>query len=278
MPESSPFADVAGVMRSDIAASASGTKRLRLRTLLGKFGYVKRSDTNTAEITKALTDAGLSINPPIVRFGDDWEITTEEWIYLSISPMADPVKKGKDTVPLPKNWNADGWFDRVATMELRTEKEVEIKFIVPLLARLGFVDADRFDGMPIPAANGSRKTTLVIDFACFNSEVEGLRSQPLLTVEAKKEHRLSKEHELLSAHNQAKSYCMWTQCDYFLVTDSRTIHAYHVARGGVQKLSPVFECGRHDLGARFGELYGRLSKDVLTGHYMKRLAVTEEAH
>jgi hypothetical protein len=50
--------------------------------------------------------------------------------------------------------------------------------------------------MPVPAAHGSRATTLVIDFALFNSTNKSLRNQPLLTVEAKHESRLKKAKEI----------------------------------------------------------------------------------
>jgi len=69
---------------------------------------------------------------------------------------------------------------------------VEVKFFVPLLAKLGFTDDDRYDGMPVSAAHGARDTTLVIDFTLFNSGLVSLWKQPLLTVETKLENRLSK--------------------------------------------------------------------------------------
>ena len=263
---------VAAALRADVERATAGAKRLKLRTLLAKFGYAKRTDSNTAEITRLLSAVGLTLNPPIVRFGEAWEITFDGWIYLS-----DDVPDVPPTDPLPPTWNADGWFDRIASLELRTEKEVEIKFIVPLLARLGYGDDDRYDGMPVPAAHGSRGTTLVIDFALFNSTLLSLCNQPLLTVEAKREGRLAKQQELVSAHNQAKSYCLWAQCDFFMVTDSRTVQAFHIARGRLGELAPLFACERNELPMRFGDLYARISKEALTRYYLAKFATTEEA-
>lgn len=263
---------VTTALQADVERATTSTKRLKLRTLLTKFGYTKRSDCNTAEITQLLTAAGLALHPPIVRLGEDWKITPDDWIYLSFG-----VANVSPTAPLLPTWNADGWFNRIANLELRTEKEVEIKFIVPLLARLGYEEDDRYDGMPIPAAHGSKNTTLVIDFALFNSGVELLQSQPLLTVEAKRDGRLTKQQELLNAHNQAKSYCLWTQCDYFMVTDSRTIQVFHIARGRLGELSPLFACERNELLNRFDELYSRISKEALTRYYLAKLTTTEEA-
>jgi hypothetical protein len=57
--------------------SGTASKKLGIRTLLKKFGYRKRSDSNTAKITAVLDEVGLSISPPIVRFGDEWGLSTE---------------------------------------------------------------------------------------------------------------------------------------------------------------------------------------------------------
>ena len=262
-------------IRESVIASTAGAKRMKLRTLLDRFGYVKRSDWNTAAITTALHDEGISLNPPIVRFGENWEISLEDWIYLSDASKA--AKTARPEVSGPEEgWKNDPWFEKMAGYELRTEKEVEIKFIVPLLARLGYGDDDRFDGMPVPAAHGSKGTTLVIDFALFDSSVEGLRHQPLLTVEAKKESRLKKREEILNAHNQAKSYCLWTQCEYFMITDSKTIQAFHIARGNLADLKPLFVCERHELKDRFADLFSIISREVLSAYYLAKLTTTEE--
>ena len=268
--------EIADVILRSILGSSAGSRRLKVRTLLQKFGYVKRSDTNTAAITTLLADRGISINPPLVRLGADWDLSTEDWIYLSIGRDREVPDTSRVTPALTIDWNRDGWFDRIADLELRTEKEVEIKFIVPLLFRLGYSEDDRYDGMPVPAAHGSRATTLVIDFTLFNSSLESLRNQPLLTVEAKRESRLAKAAEIRNAHNQAKSYCLWTQCDYFLVTDSRVIQLYHVRQGGLNGPSPLFECRRAELRERFSTLYSIASKEVLTRLYLAKLSNAEE--
>lgn len=62
-----------------------------------------------------------------------------------------------------------------------------------------------------------------------------------------------------------------------MVTDSRTIQVYQVARGRFGELSPLFECERHELPGRFAELYAVLSKDALTRHYLAKFTTPEEA-
>ena len=270
------FPEIAQALAADVESAASDSKRLKLRTLLAKFGYEKRSDNNTSEITKVLSDAGLAINPPLVRYGDSWEISTEDWIYLSIANGSDNSSIQRLPEP-PRDWNSDGWFDRIASLLLRSEKEVEIKFAVPLLIRLGYSDEDRFDGMPVPASHGSRGSTLVIDHAAFNSQLDALNGQPLLTIEAKRDSYLSNTKQLRQAHDQAKSYCYWTQCDFFMVTDGQKTHVYRVGHGSFGDIEAIFECGRQDLKARFPELYALVSKDALTSYYLGKLSSTEEA-
>ncbi|MEH6800600.1 MAG: type I restriction enzyme HsdR N-terminal domain-containing protein [Halopseudomonas sabulinigri] len=263
---------IALAIKRDVENSSSGSKRLKLRTLLSKFGVKNRSDITTAKITELLTSQGLSINPPIVRFGEQWEISQQDWIYLSFNALSRRSK-----LATLSTWKADSWFNRISSLELRTEKEVETKFIIPLLARLGYGEDDRYDGMPIPAAHGSKNTTLIIDFALFNICENSLNNQPLLVVEAKKEGRLLKQQELSNAHNQAKSYCLWTQCDFFLVTDSKTIQLFHISRGRLGQLSPIFSCERENLHSCFGELYANASREALTSHYLAKFSTTEEA-
>jgi hypothetical protein len=284
MPLPDDTLQVARALRAQVDDSGSASKKLRISTLLKKFGYRKRSDSNTAKITAALEEVGLSISPSIMRFGDEWglsTLSTEDWVYLSSTEVPNKVDKPDDSVNVapPQAWNADAWFDRIVLSHLRTEKEVEIKFIVPLLSKLGYSDADRYDGMPIRAAYGSRATTLVIDFALFNAELESLRNQPLLTVEAKREYRLVKTKEVTAAHNQAKSYSLWTQCDFFMVTDSRLLQVFDLTRRGLQGPEPevpVFSCERVELKEQFPKLYRLVSKEVLTQLYLARLATTEE--
>lgn len=276
MKSADHYPKIAQALASDIESAASDSKRLKLRTLLAKFGYEKRSDSNTAEITKALSDAGLAINPPLVRYGDTWEISTQDWIYLSIA--RDQASNSIHRYPVPaEDWNSDGWFDRVAGLVLRTEKEVEIKFVVPLLWRLGYSDDDRFDGMPVPASHGSQGTTLVIDHATFNSGLDALKGQPLLTIEAKRDSYLSKPKQLRQAHDQAKSYCYWTQCDFFMVTDGQETHVYRVGRNAFEHIEAVFACERSSLKERFPELYALISKETLSSYYLQKLTSTEEA-
>lgn len=267
---------IAEALVADLKLSATGVKRLKVRSLLRKFGYVKRSDHNTAELTRVLDAQGISIHPPLIRLGETWQVAYEDWVYLSEQRTPPPADPAPEASELTAGWEQDEWLARMLQLELRTEKEVEIKFIVPLLKRLGYDDADRYDGMPVPAAHGSRATTLVIDFAVFNAAVEALRTQPLLTVEAKHETRFRKAHEIANARNQAQSYCLWTQCDFFMVTDGRSIEVFDLTRRTLVRAEPVFRCSRQELKDAFPRLYHLIGKPVLTRHYLAKFSSVEE--
>lgn len=165
-------------------------------------------------------------------------------------------------------WDADGWFDKLQSKEFRTEKEVENKFILPLLSRLGYSEDDRYDGMIVEGAEGSRKISLETDFVLFASDTEELSTQPLLIVEAKKEYRLAKQVEMEKAQRQARSYAIWTGCKFGLITDSRIIQVLDIMPNfGSYKI--LFECQRTELKDRFIELYNLIGRVSLKEYYME---------
>lgn len=274
MTPSGRFAEIALALATSVGEAAGGAKRLKLRTLLARFGYEKRSDANTVEITEALNQAGLAVSPPLVRLYEEWEISLDDWIVLATAE--DPTTGlGGERIGLPQDWNKDGWFDRVVDLKVKSEKEVGIKFAVPLLHRLGYGDDDRIDGMPVKAAVGAKPTSLEIDHAVFNSSIDTERRQPLLTVETKRSGLLRSLHYLQLAHNQAKSYCFWTQCNFFMTTDGEVVNVYRVDIGGSGAESPEFACEKKDLKDRFVDLYALVSRGVLTGHYLCRFSSPE---
>lgn len=166
------------------------------------------------------------------------------------------------------NWNADDWFDKLQNREFRTEKEVENKFILPLLARLGYGEDDRYDGMIVEGAEGSKKISLETDFVLFASDAEELSTQPLLIVEAKKEYRLTKQVEMEKAQRQARSYAIWTGCKFGLITDSRFIQVLDIMPNfGSYKV--LFECQCSELKDRFVELYNLIGRERLRDFYME---------
>jgi len=270
--------DIVANLRHAALSNKCGSKRVKVRTLMKKFGFKRRTEENTAEITLALRKGELLVNPSIMKLGEDWELSIEDWVVLSSPTDEDAPETQSYThsdLP-PEGWNTDGWFDLIAEKRLRTEKEVETKFVIPLLSRLGFSEDDRYDDMPVAASYGSRQTVLKVDFALFNSDYESLRNQVILTVEAKREERLTRSIDIEKARKQAKSYALWTGCYHCFVTDSRQIAVYKLARNHKEEDKLLFSCSRETLKDKFCELYQIISKNSLTRYYINQHSGADE--
>ena len=242
------------------------SKRLKVRKLLKYFNYEKRTEDSATKITKLLADNNILLNPSIMKIGDDWKLKFDDIVYLT--PRIETARKEVEQIKSTEiyDWKSDKWFNEVLTKEFRTEKEVENKFIIPLLNRLNFSENDRYDGMLVSAAHGSKQTTLEVDFALFNSENKNLENQPLLVVEAKKEGRLNKQLELDKAQKQVKSYAVWLSCHFGLVTDSKTIQIIDLFTK-INGMTVLFKCKREELKEKFDEIYKLISKESLTNYY-----------
>ena len=246
--------------------SGGKAKRIKVRTLLKEFGFEKRTEDNATKITKLLAQRNILLNPSIMKFGDSWQLKLDDRVYLS--ERTEEVRETKLEIEQIKiyDYQSDLWFEEIQRKQFRTEKEVENKFVLPLLKRLGFNEDDRYDGMIVSAAHGSKSTTLEVDFALFNSENENLEGQTLLVVEAKKEDRLYKQVELDKAQKQVKSYAIWLSCHFGLVTDSKNIQVIDLFPS-IKGMKVIFDCKRENLKENFQHLYKMISKDSLTKYY-----------
>lgn len=226
--------------------------------MLGHFGYKKRTEDCALNITELLAERNILLNPSIMKFGDTWNLKLDDRVYL-LEKTKEIREDNKDVLEYDiYDYQSDPWFENIQTKQFLTEKEVENKFIIPLLKRLGFEDDDRYDGMPVKANNGSKKTTLEIDFALFNSKNISLINQSLLIVEAKKEGKLQKAVELENAQNQVNSYAFWSSCSFGLLTDSKIIQVLDVSNSNIG-MEVIFNCNREELKEKFFELYKLVS-------------------
>ncbi|CAN5784433.1 hypothetical protein BH20ACI4_BH20ACI4_24840 [soil metagenome] len=258
---------LADKLAEDILISGK-SKRIKVRTLLGQFNFEKRTEENATKITELLSKRNILLNPSIMKFGDTWQLKLDDRVYLSERKEFVHEENEKSEILEIYDYQEDRWLDDIQKKQFRTEKEVENKFILPLLERLGFKEDDRYDGMIVSAAHGSKATTLEVDFALFNSENEDLEGQTLLVVEAKKEGRLYKQVELDKAQKQVKSYAIWLSCHFGLVTDSKTIQVIDLFPS-IKGMQVVFDCKRENLKENFRHLYKLISKDSLTKYYEK---------
>ncbi|WP_291098653.1 MULTISPECIES: type I restriction enzyme HsdR N-terminal domain-containing protein [unclassified Flavobacterium] len=259
--------EIADKLANEVISNGK-SKQLKVKTLLGHFSYKKRTENSAIKITELLAERNVLLSPSIMKFGDTWNLKLDDRVYLLERAKEIIEVKNKNEEFEVYDYQSDSWFEEIQTKQFLTEKEVENKFIIPLLKRLGFDDDDRYDGMPVKASIGSKKTVLEIDFALFNSKNITLVNQSLLIVEAKKEGRLQKITELENSQNQVKSYAFWASCSFGFLTDSKIIQVIGVSHLNTG-MDVIFNCYREELKDKFLELYKLASKDSLSKFYEK---------
>ncbi len=242
---------------------ANKAKRMKVRTLMKRFGFQKRTNESASKITQELSELEIYLNPSIMKIGGLWKLSLDDRVTLSHEQQKEFKSSEKKLV---KNFKHDVWFENLAEREFRTEREVETKFILPLLDRLGYSEDDRFDGMCFKAFHGSRSTILETDCSLFASDNEILDNQVLLVVEAKREDRLVTEVELIKAQKQTKSYAIWLSCHFGLISDGRKIQVLDLFPN-IGGMNVLFDCKIGDLKSRFSELYNHISKEKLVEYY-----------
>jgi hypothetical protein len=274
LPDHAPL--IIEEIHNSLESSKNGRRKLKVRTLMAKFGLRRRTEENTFEITQALIDSGIILTPSIMKLGNDWESSFDDWVILSKASIEEANTIDSVDNPVPMGWNDDNWFDKIQNKNFRTEREVETKFLIPLISKLGFSEDERYDGMPMHTYHGSKPSIIHVDCALFTYDYESLHNQVLLIVEAKRETRLEKEAELDNARKQAKSYAVWTGCYHCLVTDARKVVVYKLARNHMESDTQLFSCHISELKDNFGLLYSIISKKSLSNYYLKRYQLADE--
>lgn len=265
MPTTSP-SQISEKLRESLVASG-GRRKVKIKTLLKMFGYQKRSMANTIELTRLLASAQISVSPPLIRLGETWGTTPDDWAHLEVDGPKGPRVPGDCLLPNDfDRTEVEDLQDRARNRKFHTEADVSYKFVVPLLGALGFSEWDRDDQPTIPYSHGSKRQSLRPDHIAYNRDTEDLSTRPLLVVEAKKKEAFEKESSIIHAGQQAKSYSDWIGCSRFLITDAVKILAYDrdacLAEIGKLRPSLILDC--RDLLTRFNELYSFCSKPLLS--------------
>jgi len=226
-------------LKDSIATASKQTRRMRLRSLLTKFGFKVRTQDRILRLINAFAKVGILAQPVLS------ECDRDGWITLSIDQKGTPRYPQVD--PL------DPWFDEIAKKEFATEKEVEIRFIVPLLERLGYSEDDRADGFPIEIVVGTKRTMTEADFVLFDGRNRSM-DNALLVIEAKRTTKRVKDFI-----SQARSYAMFMGTPYYMVTNGDDILVFHY-QSPLEADRQVFTGQRATLRESFQELFGIVGK------------------
>jgi len=226
-------------LKDSISLAPKQTRRMLLRSLLTKFGFKVRTQERMQRLAIAFSDAGIIAKPALA------ECDREGWISLSIKPQGKPLH--------PDIGFQDPWFDEVAKKEFATEKEVEIRFIVPLLERLGFDEDDRADGFPIEIVVGTKRTMAEADFVLFDGRNRSM-DNALLVIEAKRTTKRVKDFI-----SQARSYAMFLGTPFYLVTNGDDIQVFRY-QSPLEADRLIFTGNRISLRNSFAELFRIIGK------------------
>ncbi len=256
---------VASSIREAIEDSPKKSKRVLLKTLMKMFGYKTRQGYWIEVIDKCITDVGVLISPALV------EVKRDGWVVLSVTdpklPVGDFTPKDQEgTEADNQGLEPDAWLSTISLKSFNSEKEVEIRFVLPLLERLGYSEEDRADGYPVEQIVGVRKTKTEADFVVFNG-LNRSKDSALMVVEAKNVGKKLTDHI-----SQARSYAMFLGTPYFLVTNGDDIRVF-LYRSPIESDVEVFKSTRRDISSTFSVLFNLVSKKAIIEYKRQKATV-----
>lgn len=253
------YAEVSEAIRSTISETPKKSKQVLLKTLLKHYGFKTRQKHYIDGMYLSLQAAGVIMNPDIRTIGRD------DWVRLSVTDPNLPVKDfAAASGPAGNDAQAvDPWLAGIADKQFASEKEVEIRFVIPLLDRLGYTEDDRADGYPVEQVVGVRKARTEADFVLFDGRNRS-KDSALLVVEAKKVGKNLSDHI-----QQARSYAMFLGTPYYLVTNADEVRVF-LYRSPIESDIEVYKASRRDLPTTFPSLFNLISKPAIIEYKRRR--------
>jgi len=257
------FQAVAVAILDAINDSPKKSRRVLLKTLIRMYGFKTRQKHWLDAIQNSLNDAGIITSPAVADAG------RHDWIVLSVTDPRIPVDDFSATAENDDGGpsiEGDQWIGTVSDKLFRSEREVEIRFILPLLERLGYSEDDRSDGYPVEQIVGVRRTRTEADFVLFDGLNRG-KDNALLVVEAKNIGKNIVDHI-----GQARSYAMFLGTPYFMVTNGDEMRVF-LYRSPIESDVEVFKSHRKDLVSTFKNLYNIICKRAIVEYKRKRASL-----
>lgn len=204
--------------------------------------------------SKDLKDDSYFSQIPIVRKNlqgiNGWELTAQDYSEL----LRFIEQKGGDTSTLPKLFESG----KVNFGELKLEKDVEEKILIPFLQKIGYSDADWTRQLSLKAG---RNEKAIPDFAFFPQGDRHFESAPML-IEAKYDMSLITEQQ--KAFSQALSYVRMLRSSIMGICDKERLVLYKVDKNGASdRNKPIYENHWETIysdaveGAKLKQLIGR---------------------
>jgi hypothetical protein len=140
-------------------------------------------------------------------------------------------EKGFDVSVLPQLYHPD--LELVG--QLKTEKDVEEKLLIPLLNKLGYSETDWTRQL---SQKAGRKEKAIPDFVFLPKGEIHFQNAPMI-IEAK--YDMSSNIERTKSYNQALSYARLMKSSVFGICDKDRLIVYKEKNGYFDRFKPVFE-------------------------------------
>jgi hypothetical protein len=167
-------------------------------------------------------------------------------------------EKGFDVSVLPQLYNPD--IEQIAN--LKNEKDVEEKLLIPLLQKLGYSETDWTRQL---SQKAGRKEKAIPDFVFFPKGEIHFQNAPML-IEAK--YDMSSSLERTKSYNQALSYARMMKSRIFGICEKERMIIYKEKNGYFDRFKPVFE--KHWQSINDTEIFSKL-KNIIGKNIIKDL-------
>lgn len=140
------------------------------------------------------------------------------------------------------------WFEEIIGADLRSELEVEIKFVYPFLRLLGYAVSDLHARVPLEVQVGRQRVAAEADWVAY------AHGGPFLVVEAKAQHQeLSR-----LVQEQARSYAYGLGAPIYVLTNGKSIHVYS---RGVDKDARILAIDVRDIEKHWERIVQTVGKE-----------------
>jgi hypothetical protein len=245
MPKSKDPNEVIADIKGSIEVSPRKSRRVRFHNLRSLFGWQVWNVQRKELVAQLLRDQKILAQPSLEDAGLD------DWIILSM-PVLPEETASKDPDPRPE----DKWFRHLMSVDLGSEREVELHFVSPIFRRLDYNDAHEAAGYGFLLHEGASHKRVEADFVYFADADHSKDGTPLVLVEAK-----SAGHKLEFAIEQARSYAQPLKPAYYVVTNGEVFTVWNY-QGPIPDVK-VLEFRREELEDKFDDLYRKLNRKTV---------------
>lgn len=258
MPKPKDPVEVADIMKDSIEVSPRKSRRVRFYTLRSLFGWQAWTAQRKELVTQLLKERGILPQPLLA----DAEL--DNWIMLSIPVLTETTSKDPDP------WPEDKWFHHLMSVDLGSEREVEVHFASPLFHKLDYDDIHEAAGFGFLLYEGGSRKRVEADLVYFADADHSKQGTPLVLIEAK-----SAGHKLDTAVEQARSYANSLKPVYYVVTNGDLFMVWNY-QGAIPDVK-MLEFRREELRDRFDDLYRLLNRETVIKTRIERIARFSDA-